>query len=367
MRQPAGHVFVVQGRLESVVHDVAVVPTSDRFQCPRLLERPGRASASPTQAGWLEGAGFRTKPAADPRLWFVSVELQSRRLEAGDRSSGAVWDRSIRGHRRPRRRAGRQSGQATDRIAQSSASAAVGWERRRGEVTRMSTGRCARELRSESRRRHRDRHSGSRCATLLPNTCDARLRSASELGPVARTSWLRRVGWGRWPARPAGAVPGSRGFSSPAGLPSWDGCSARRSSPTVDLDASGVHLVRTGPGPAHRTPYRAEASWASNVSRTSCNEPRGRRLAARPAGQPGLSRGRHHQLRPLSTSKPYAQPDREIKAVMPWNSAHGADRWILKLHGDVDHVKPDRPHAPAHGPGTTQPTVRRRRCSSPFS
>ena len=24
---------------------------------------------------------------------------------------------------------------------------------------------------------------------------------------------------------------------------------------------------------------------------------------------------------------------------MPWNSAHGADRWILKLHGDVDHVK----------------------------
>ena len=38
---------------------------------------------------------------------------------------------------------------------------------------------------------------------------------------------------------------------------------------------------------------------------------------------------------------------REIASVMPWNSAHGAERWILKLHGDIDHVKqivPTRRH-----------------------
>ena len=28
-----GHVFVVYGRIESVVHDVAVIPTGDHFKC----------------------------------------------------------------------------------------------------------------------------------------------------------------------------------------------------------------------------------------------------------------------------------------------------------------------------------------------
>jgi hypothetical protein len=31
--------------------------------------------------------------------------------------------------------------------------------------------------------------------------------------------------------------------------------------------------------------------------------------------------------------------DRSIASVLPWTSAHGADRWILKLHGDVEHPK----------------------------
>jgi hypothetical protein len=28
---------------------------------------------------------------------------------------------------------------------------------------------------------------------------------------------------------------------------------------------------------------------------------------------------------------------RDVTSVMPWQSAHGADRWILKLHGDVEN------------------------------
>ena len=28
---------------------------------------------------------------------------------------------------------------------------------------------------------------------------------------------------------------------------------------------------------------------------------------------------------------------RTIDSVLPWSSAHAAERWVLKLHGDIDH------------------------------
>lgn len=83
-----GHVFVVHGRIEKVVHDVAIVPTATDFHIrdywqPILGENPQRWRP----AGW-PGEGFARARGRDD-VWFLSV--------GGRRGAGAevVVDRAV--------------------------------------------------------------------------------------------------------------------------------------------------------------------------------------------------------------------------------------------------------------------------------
>ncbi|MET3962818.1 hypothetical protein ABIE44_002752 [Marmoricola sp. OAE513] len=72
MSDQRGHLFVVHGRIESVVHDFALIPTSDSFNVrgywkPITGERPERLKP----AGW-PGGGVG-KASGRKNLWFISV------------------------------------------------------------------------------------------------------------------------------------------------------------------------------------------------------------------------------------------------------------------------------------------------------
>lgn len=72
MVQGAGHVFVAHGRIECVVHDLAVVPTDADFRVERSWQPlvGGHAEASRPD-GWQPG-GF-ARSATDQHIWFVDV------------------------------------------------------------------------------------------------------------------------------------------------------------------------------------------------------------------------------------------------------------------------------------------------------
>lgn len=84
-----GHLFLVRGRIESVVHDAALVPTNDAFelepQWRPVLETDDTSALRPPR--WPgEGHGR----AADGRpLWFVSVE------DGGGLPTGQLVERAI--------------------------------------------------------------------------------------------------------------------------------------------------------------------------------------------------------------------------------------------------------------------------------
>lgn len=70
----SGHLFLVQGRIESLVHDAAVVPTDDDFELEPTWEAllDGADPAALRPSGWPGGGHGR---AADGRpVWFISVD-----------------------------------------------------------------------------------------------------------------------------------------------------------------------------------------------------------------------------------------------------------------------------------------------------
>lgn len=76
----SGHVFVIHGRIEDVVHDVAIVPTDSRF----TLEKPWAQlvpdlTPDPDPSTWTEG--FGRSQQADRPVWFFNI---------GDENASAV-------------------------------------------------------------------------------------------------------------------------------------------------------------------------------------------------------------------------------------------------------------------------------------
>lgn len=71
--QDRGHVFVVHGRLEKIVHDVAVVPTDGEFRVE--ADFGALLGASPEEqrpAGWSRSSEYDAS-RRDPSLWFLNV------------------------------------------------------------------------------------------------------------------------------------------------------------------------------------------------------------------------------------------------------------------------------------------------------
>lgn len=325
MTEIEGHLFIVHGRIESVIHDAALVPVDKAYDfnsiwTPLVGERP----ALPRK--WKERGYGGIKPAPD-RVWAVSIGNGLDRYEdVLDRIIGALRRIELRRDAYPPKR-----GPGTLPLV---AVPVIGIGRGgfgsdRGSVLRMlveELTRAARELKLDVVLVTPDpavfaaaQYARRRLTVKLEPGLERRAR---ELGTAARAGQL--------------AVLMGAGVSAAAGLPSWHGLLEELEG---DLninypDASGA------PNSIDRAELieRADKKGFQQRVATTVN------AVSHPSLLHALLASLDcHEVVTTNYDTLYEQAvratDREIKAVMPWNSAHGADRWILKLHGDVDHVQ----------------------------
>lgn len=325
MTEPEGHLFIVHGRIESVIHDAALVPVDEAYDfnsiwTPLVGKRP------PLPLNWKTRGYGRIKPAPD-RVWAVSIGDGSDRYEEVlDRIIGALQRIDLRRDARPPKRGpGTLPMVAVPVIGIGRG----GFGSDRGSVLRMlveGLTRAAKELRLDLVLVSPDpavfaaaQYARRRLTVKLQPRLE---KLARELGTAARAGQL--------------AVLMGAGVSAAAGLPSWHGL---------------LEQLERDMGISYPDPDRLPNS----IDRAELIERRDmagfqQRVAATVAGvsHPSLLHALLasldcHEVVTTNYDTLYEQAvratDREIKAVMPWNSAHGADRWILKLHGDIDHVK----------------------------
>lgn len=318
---PEGHLFVVHGRIESVVHDAAVVPTSDtmhlRDYWHPLLD--GRQPDALKPSGW-PGEGWG-RAADGSNLWFVSVGARSR-IDAS-----AVVDRTLAATRAA---ALTDIGTHANRVLPVIAVPVTGIEggghgERRGELVQsLLTGlhAVAADL-------------GVDIALVTP---DAAVHAAAQhlrrrmtegvLTPELRVT-ARRLG--EQARRGELALFLGAGVSIPAGLPSWEELLSRLSS--------GY------PGTLDGLPALDQAELLER------NVPDFRkRVVAEVDGghRPSLAHALLASLgcREVVTTNYDALYERAVEArgsqvarVLPGATTPEADGWVLKLHGDVSRPK----------------------------
>ncbi len=319
-----GHLFVVLGRIESVVHDVALIPTSDRFKVRDYwwpLTGEDFERHRPTR---LVVDGHAPSPI-DPGLWFVSVgaDAANRLAILADRMYEAIHSIVRRGLRA-----------GVNRAKPLIAVPILGIEGgglggHKGTVIKQQLLTCA-QLAAEL---------GVDIAIVTPDRAaygaaqhlrtkgggyfDGRL-SSSELVEAKRVGALAREG--------QLALFLGAGVSVSAGLPGWGelvdelsgGGLVGEVSGLSALDQAQIIELRSMPG-----------ELGQHVAR----------IISR-ADRPGIS---HALLAALGAKevvttnydrlyeKSVAAVDERTAVVMPFEAALADRPWILKLHGDLEH------------------------------
>jgi len=312
----SGHLFVVHGRLEALVHDAAVVPTDDDFAFEETWN-PVLGGSDPTALrpdGW-PGAGFGR--AADGRpLWFVSVGPGLATEELVARATAIAREVAAAG-----------VDPAVNRVTPLLAVPVIGIEggghsEDRGEVVRLLlealmevVADCPLDIAVVSP--ERSVHGAAqlvRGAVRPHRLSDEQLDEAARLGTLAREGRL--------------ALFFGAGLSVPAGLPGW-----------------GAMLDRL----AHEA--ETDPAWLRRLSRLDQAQLLQRRLprlgeaVVRSLGEhdrPSLGHALLADLgcREAATTNYDQLYERAVEAtgrprptVLPWEA--GGDSWLLKLHGDV--------------------------------
>lgn len=325
MTEMEGHLFIVHGRIESVVHDAALVPVGESYRFnSNWTSLVGKRPSLPLQ--WEERGFGAIRPAPD-RVWAVSISNSRENYQVVlDRIVGALGRVALRRDAYPPKR----GADALPLVAVPVVGTGRGGHSRdKGTVLRMlveGLTEAARDLRLDVVLVTPDpavfaaaQYARRRLTVKLQPRLE---QLARELGAAAREGQLALL---------LGA-----GVSAAAGLPGWHGL----------LDALEVELKISYP--IDKVPN--EIDRAELIER---RDPTGfqRRVAdlAQQATRPSLLHALLagldcHEVVTTNYDLLYEQAvegtDREITGVLPWNSAHGADRWILKLHGDVqpEHI-----------------------------
>ncbi|HEU4568926.1 MAG TPA: SIR2 family protein, partial [Marmoricola sp.] len=314
----SGHLFLVHGRVESLVHDAALVPTNDAFDIEPtwrpVLEMEDPARLRPP--GWpREGSGR----AADGRaIWFVSV---GPGLSTDDLVARVVHT--------ARRVAGADLQPARNRVKRLLAVPVLGIEggghdRNRGEVVRQLLESlvevvAALDLDIAVITPERSVHAAAQHVRGQPAPAgfSPGLRAeAARLGGLARSGEL--------------ALFFGAGVSVPAGLPAWremlEALAAR-------AEVSAEALAGLGPLDQAQLLQRRLPDLDDQIAE-----------AAQRHHQPSLAHALLAGLRcreAVTTNydrlyeTAVAATDRGRPCVLPWEAAVGASAWVLKLHGDV--------------------------------
>ncbi|WP_082573150.1 MULTISPECIES: SIR2 family NAD-dependent protein deacylase [unclassified Nocardioides] len=326
-----GHVFVVLGRIESVVHDVAIISTSDAFKIrPYWRTLLGGSEVEGHRPERLANDGYGPSPA-DSRYWFVSVgaEKGSRLEEIHQRLSSAIGEIADLGYRPGANRAKVLVAVPVIGIA------GGGLGERRGEVIRRQLEVCA-----QLAARHR-----IDIAIVTPS------RAVHGAAQYLRSKLRTPAGWDlseplQLQAKRIGGLAQSgelalflgAGVSLPAGLPTWDDLIGRLSggklgskeSDLSALDQAQLLELRAEPGELGKR----VAKIASEALRPSL----GHALLAS-LGASEVVTTNYDRL--FETAVAAAADEHEDAiAILPWGTIKPDRPWILKMHGDIEH--PDK-------------------------
>ncbi len=325
MTRDAGQLFVVHGRIEALVHDAAVVPVDQDFRFNRYWdELVGPAAQKPGRwdpHGWGRTLGSRE------RVWAVSIGGDTADpyeviLDRVERCLASIDKR--RSAHAPVRGAGTRPLVAIPVIG----IGLGGYAEDRGTALRLLVSR----LTSAAQERDLDvalvtpdpavyaaaQYARKDLPSPLPDELEDKARS---LGAQARDGSL--------------ALFLGAGVGVPAGLPSWGRLVEKLAAEfgVRDFNQGSDELSVTDQ--AELIEKASEGQFQQRVAKIVLPFKRPSLLHALLAGL---------DCREVVTTNydvlyetAVRASDRQISSVLPWTSAHGADRWILKLHGDVEH------------------------------
>lgn len=312
-----GHVFVVHGRVEAVVHDAAVVPVGESLEFTDHW-RPLLGERDPAPSGDWPGRGWAATDRDD--LWLIDVGPGEHVAvdELAGRVGEVVGEIARSGLTPP-----------AGRVKPLVALPFVGLEGgglgdRRGDVVRS-------QLEAAGIVAH---DHGIDVAMVTPESSvyaaaqHVRRRLLEDAGEVdARAAALARRARAGELALFLGA-----GVSVPAGLPSW-GALLQRLAEEAELgDAEELRLL--SPLDQAELLQAADPEFQRRVAESI---ERHRTPSLSHALLAGLGCGEvattnYDALFEAAVAAPGGEPP----TVLPWQSAVGARRWLLKLHGDVD-------------------------------
>jgi|tagenome__1003787_1003787.scaffolds.fasta_scaffold20967491_3 hypothetical protein len=321
-----GHVFVVHGRIESVVHDVAIVPTASNFHVrdywkPILGEDSGRWRPR----GWPRDEYAKARGRDD--VWFVNV--------GGRRSAGVevIVERSLAALREI---AAARPQPSRNRIKPLVAVpvfgiAGGGLDKKRGDVVR----RLLTAMTAAAGELNLDVAVVTPDASVYGAAQHLRRQTAHWPLPARQVESAQRIG--------AAARQGDlalfmgAGVSIPAGLPTW-GELLTQLAQEHEIDVSG------GFGSLNALD---QAQYLHTQIRNLGNH------VARIVGQARVPALGHVLLAALGCTEAVTtnydrlyeravrlqRGGRNVATVMPWNHPRSGKPWILKLHGDVEVPK----------------------------
>ncbi len=319
-----GHLFIVHGRIESLIHDAALIPVDQEYDFNSVWT-PLVGTRPPVPIRWEERGYGRIKAAPD-RVWAVSIgDGQERYERVLERIVGALGRVALRRDAYPLKRGadtlplvavpvigigrggfGGDRGTVLRTLVEALTRATRGL---RLDVVLVTPDPAVFAAAQYARRR-------------LTVELQPRLENlAREFGTAARDGQLALL---------LGA-----GVSAAAGLPTWQGLLEG-----LERGLRISYSARTKPSEIDRAEL-IEREDKEGFQQLVADRTR---KAERPSLLHALLAGLDcHEVVTTNYDLLYEQAvhgtGREITSVMPWNSAHGADRWILKLHGDIDHVK----------------------------
>jgi len=322
-----GHLFIVHGTIETLVHDAVILPVGIEFRFNSVWQGlAGKRPREPRQ--WKDRAWGRVVDAPD-RVWAVSVggavaDPYGKILERVALSLEAI---SARRDARPKVRGQESLPLVAIPVI---GIGRGGYGRRRGEVLASLVAHLAEEadrlrldvalVTPENAVFAAAQYARRSFADVLP----ARLEDAArELGNAARQQDLALL---------VGA-----GVSAAAGLPTWHKLIKRLAVGLGDDAESLLNANLTATDQAELIERLDPEGFQQRVADIAGSVTRSSLLHGLLAGL---------DCREVITTNYdllYEQAvratGRSITSVMPWASAHGADRWVLKLHGDIEHPK----------------------------
>lgn len=323
----SGHLFVVHGKIESVVHDAAVIPVGrERIYNPVWRSLVGETPVRPDD--WDRRGWGRVHNAPD-RVWAVCVgglrpdpydqilERIHHVLRRVDERRD-VYEKKRPGHSLPLVAVpvvgigyGGYGEQMGDVLTQLVAGLAE-WARELNVDVALVTPDPAVYAAAQYARRH--------VVEELPPRLE---QVAEQLAGQAKGGGLALL---------LGA-----GVGRAAGLPTWHELIQRLAE---EFGVEGV----TGGASTLTTTDQAELIEKSANGRFQHRVAALTRTPDRPSLLHALLAGLDcHEVVTTNYDVMYetavSATGRDITSVMPWSSAQGAERWILKLHGDVDHVE----------------------------